>query len=127
MRLFRFRRVVNALVAALCFLAVSPTTAQTVGLSLAQSSNCLSCHQVDRKVVGPGFKVIAERFKGNPDAVDYLVHSILMGSRGRWGAVPMPRQTQVSEADARLLAQWILSLNNEGASSGALVKEPAVN
>ena len=85
--------------------------AQTVGLSLAQTNNCMSCHQVDRKVVGPGFSAIAQRFVGNPDAAAYLAQSIINGSRGRWGPVPMPRQAHVSETDAQTLAQWILSLN----------------
>lgn len=88
-----------------------PATAQTLGAqSLAQSSNCMACHQADRKVVGPAFSTIAERFKGNGAAADYLVQSIKNGSKGRWGPVPMPRQVHVSEKDARELAEWILSL-----------------
>lgn len=103
--------------AGVCSTLALPVQAQTVELSLAQASNCLSCHQIDRKVVGPGFTAIADRFAGNPDAIDYLAQSIQMGSRGRWGPVPMPRQTHVSKADARALAQWILSLNSAGQKS----------
>ena len=97
--------------AGICSMLAFPAGAQTVDLHLAQANNCLSCHRVDRKVVGPGFAAIAERFAGNPGAVDYLAQSILMGSQGRWGPVPMPRQTHVSKADARTLAKWILSLD----------------
>ncbi|WP_325442548.1 c-type cytochrome [Pusillimonas sp.] len=90
--------------------AASAASAQTVGLGLAQTSNCMSCHRVDRKVVGPGFTAIAERFAGNAEAVDYLAQRIINGSSGHWGPVPMPRQVHVSEKDAKTLAQWILSL-----------------
>lgn len=109
--MFRFRCLAPVLISA-CSVLAFPAGAQTVGLGLAQASNCLSCHQVDRKVVGPAFKDIAERFHGNPDAADYLANSILEGSRQRWGPVPMPRQTHVSKADARTLAEWILSLSD---------------
>lgn len=88
----------------------NPAAAQTVGRDLARANNCLSCHQVDRKVVGPGFSAVAERFAGNDEAVDYLAQRIIDGSRDRWGPVPMPRQTHVSQEDAQALAQWILSL-----------------
>lgn len=93
------------------FVPAAAVQAQTVGLGLAQANNCMSCHRVDRKVVGPGFAAIAERFAGNAEAADYLAQSIVDGSRGRWGPVPMPRQAHVSPADAQKLAQWILSLN----------------
>ncbi|HEY9573029.1 MAG TPA: c-type cytochrome [Pusillimonas sp.] len=92
----------------------SPTYAQQpVGPDLAKASNCMACHQVDKKRVGPAFKVIAERFAGQAGAGDYLAGAIRSGGRGRWGAVPMPAQPQVSPADAKLLAAWILSLADD--------------
>ncbi|NYT87006.1 c-type cytochrome [Pollutimonas harenae] len=84
--------------------------AQQTGVDLAKARNCLSCHQVDKKVVGPAFTVIAQRFAGSEAAADYLAQAIRDGGRGRWGPVPMPAQPQVSPADAKLLAAWILSL-----------------
>ena len=93
-------------------LCASGAAAQEVGgLELAQAKNCLGCHQVDRKVVGPAYSAIAERFSGNAEAAQYLAHSILNGSEQRWGPVPMPKQDHVSEQEALALAQWILSLN----------------
>ncbi|MGB3290834.1 MAG: c-type cytochrome [Burkholderiaceae bacterium] len=83
---------------------------QTVGVDLAKARNCLACHQVDSKRVGPSFKLVAERFAGQAGADEYLAGAIRNGGRGRWGAVPMPAQPQVSPADAKLLAAWILSL-----------------
>jgi cytochrome c len=84
--------------------------AQTTGQDLAASRQCLACHQVDTKRVGPPLASVAERYVGQPNAQDYIAARIRGGSRGMWGAVPMPAQTQVSEEDARLLAQWVLSL-----------------
>lgn len=95
-------------------LASSAAHAQLPGQSLAQQRQCLSCHQVDSQRVGPPFRSIAQRYGNGPhDAiVDYLARSIMQGGRGRWGAVPMPAQPQVSQADAQALASWILSLNS---------------
>jgi len=80
-----------------------------------QSKACIACHQVDAKRVGPAFRVIAQRFEGADGAVDYLANSIRKGSRGRWGAVPMPAQVQVTDAEAHQLARWILSLVGDDA------------
>ncbi|MDQ7957905.1 MAG: c-type cytochrome [Pseudomonadota bacterium] len=78
-------------------------------LALATSKNCMSCHAVDRKVLGPSFKDIAAKYKDNKGAADVLATKIIKGSAGVWGPVPMPANTQVSEADAKKLAAWVLS------------------
>jgi cytochrome c len=80
------------------------------GQALAKQMACLGCHQVKAKRVGPGFTQVAQRFAGQPDAFEYLSQMIRKGGRGKWGAIPMPAQTQVSEQQAKRLAQWILSL-----------------
>lgn len=81
------------------------------GLALAQRKACMACHQVDSKRVGPPLRSVAERYAGQGDAmVQYLAGKIRGGGRGAWGAVPMPAQSQVSEDEARQLAQWVLSL-----------------
>lgn len=77
-------------------------------LALARTKNCMSCHTVERKVIGPAFKDIAVRYKDQKGAADLLAQKISKGGSGVWGAVPMPANTQVSEADARKLALWIL-------------------
>ena len=77
---------------------------------LAQKKNCLSCHQVNQKVVGPSYKEVAQKYAGQPDAVAKLVPKVIKGGVGVWGAVPMPANPQVSEAEAKQLVQWILSL-----------------
>jgi len=92
-----------------CAGAVSAQGAQD-GLALAKAKTCLGCHQVDAKRVGPAFTAIAQRYAGQADAEQYLSKAIRQGARGRWGAVPMPAQSQVNEQDAQRLAQWIISL-----------------
>jgi cytochrome c len=79
-------------------------------LALAQSKNCLACHAIDKKVVGPSYKDVAAKFAGQSGAVDMLAGKIMHGSSGTWGAVPMPPNTNVNEAEAKQLATWILSL-----------------
>lgn len=80
------------------------------GLDLAQRSVCMACHQVEAKRVGPSFRDIASRYASNDKAAEYLSHSIREGSRGLWGAIPMPAQRHVDPATALLLGQWIMSL-----------------
>lgn len=72
---------------------------------------CLGCHQIGKKRVGPAFLTIAKRYQEADNATDYLVDAIRSGSRGRWGAVPMPAQTHVSEAEALLITDWLLSMD----------------
>lgn len=79
-------------------------------LNLAKSKNCLACHSVDKKIVGPSYKEVAAKFGGQPGAVDMLADKIMHGSSGTWGAIPMPPNTNVNEAEAKELATWILSL-----------------
>ena len=89
--------------------APAPSLSLT-GEALARARTCLACHQVDRKQVGPSYRDVAARFADNPDAVSILSNAIRKGGRGQWGAVPMPAQPQVNEAEAAELARWILTL-----------------
>lgn|SRR5690625_1285631 len=72
---------------------------------------CLGCHQVTKQRVGPAFLAIAKRYQEADNASEYLVTMIRAGSRGQWGAIPMPAQTHVSEAEARQVADWLLSID----------------
>jgi len=76
---------------------------------LAQKKNCMACHQTDKKVVGPAYKDVAAKYAGQKDAADKLAQKIVKGGSGVWGAVPMPANPQVSEAEAKQLAAWVLS------------------
>lgn len=79
-------------------------------LSLATAKNCMSCHTVDKKVVGPALKDVSVKYAANKDAAAYLSHKIIKGGGGVWGPVPMPANAQVNEGEARKLAHWILGL-----------------
>jgi cytochrome c len=74
--------------------------------ALARRLNCLTCHGLDSKVVGPGLREVATKYAGRGDAADYLAKKILSGGSGVWGGVPMPPQS-IPAADANALAQWI--------------------
>ena len=77
--------------------------------ALAKSKNCMACHAVDKKLVGPSYKDVAKKYSGDAKAVDALAVKIVKGGSGVWGAIPMPANPQVSEADAKKLAAWVLS------------------
>ena len=93
----------------LAALSVGAATPAFADLALATSKNCMSCHAVERKVLGPAFKDVALRYKDTKGAADMLAGKIQKGGSGAWGVVPMPANTQVSEADAKKLAAWVLS------------------
>ena len=78
--------------------------------ALAKSKNCMACHAVDKKLVGPSYKDVAKKYAGDAKAADTLAMHIIKGSSGIWGAVPMPANANVNEADAKKLAAWVLSL-----------------
>jgi cytochrome c len=79
-------------------------------MALAKSKNCMACHAVDKKLVGPAYQEVAKKYAGDAKAADMLAAKIVKGGSGVWGAIPMPANTQVSEADAKKLATWVLSL-----------------
>ena len=77
--------------------------------ALATSKNCMACHAIDKKVVGPAYKDVAAKYSGDKTAVDRLAAKIQKGGAGVWGPIPMPANTQVNEAEAKKLAAWVLS------------------
>ena len=89
------------------FLWMAPAHADT---ALATSKNCMACHANDKKLVGPSFKDIAVKYAGDKTAVDKLATKIQKGGAGVWGPVPMPANTQVSDAEAKKLAAWVLTI-----------------
>ena len=80
------------------------------GPQLLKEKACLSCHTLDNKLVGPAYKDVAAKYKSRADARDYIVKKIRGGSTGVWGPIPMPPNSTVSEAEAKILAQYILTL-----------------
>ncbi|MDP3137086.1 MAG: c-type cytochrome [Burkholderiaceae bacterium] len=78
--------------------------------ALATAKNCMACHAVDKKLVGPAYKDVAKKYAGQKDATDKLAAKILKGGSGVWGPVPMPANPQVSDAESKKLAAWVMSL-----------------
>ena len=79
-------------------------------MSLAQKNACLSCHGVDKKIVGPAFKDVAKKYAGDKGAHARLAAKVKAGGKGVWGDIPMPPNPQVSAADLDKIVTWILSL-----------------
>lgn len=77
---------------------------------LAKNSGCLNCHNVDTKLVGPSLKDIAAKYAGQDGASAMLADKILKGSNGFWGPIPMPPNANVSPENAKVLADFILTL-----------------
>jgi cytochrome c len=98
---------IKVLLLAVTSFSAAPVFAQA---DLAQKKNCLACHAIDKKVLGPAYKDVAAKYAGQKDAVDKLAAKILKGGAGVWGNVPMPANPQVSDAEAKPLVQWILTL-----------------
>lgn len=94
--------------AVLATMAALPMTA-SADEGLAKSKACLACHQIDKKVVGPAFKDVAAKYKGDKGAADMLAAKIKAGGKGNWGQIPMPAQN-VTDDEAKKLANWVLSL-----------------
>jgi cytochrome c len=101
---FEVKRAVLALAAVA---AVAPAMADQ---ALATAKNCMSCHAVDKKLVGPAYKDVAAKYAGDKTAADKLAAKIQKGGSGVWGPVPMPANPQVNEAEAKKLAAWVLTL-----------------
>jgi cytochrome c len=77
---------------------------------LAKKHNCFACHAVDKKVVGPAYKQVADKYRNDPQAAGKLFDKVKKGGAGVWGPVPMPPNAQVPDADIKKLVSWILSL-----------------
>ena len=78
--------------------------------ALARKSDCLACHSVANKLVGPAFKDVAAKYAGQSDALQQLENSIRNGSSGKWGELPMPPHPKLSAADLKKLSTWVLGL-----------------
>ncbi|HEX8602366.1 MAG TPA: c-type cytochrome [Pseudoduganella sp.] len=99
------RFVMGAMVVGSAFLS----QAAMANADLAKAKNCMACHAVANKLVGPAYKDVAAKYAGQKDAEAKLVTKVLKGGAGVWGAIPMPANPQVSEAEAHTLVKWVLA------------------
>ena len=93
----------------LLVLASGASSSAFAQADLAKSKNCMACHAIGSKLVGPAYKDVAAKYAGQKDAEAKLAAKIIKGGAGVWGPVPMPANPQVSEAEARSLAKWVLA------------------
>jgi len=100
------KRLALVLAAAVAVPVSLPAHAQE---ELAKKHACLACHAIDKKLVGPAYKDVAAKYRGDAGAEAKLVDKVKKGSQGTWGQVPMPPNSNVPDADVRALVKWILS------------------
>lgn len=100
------KKISIALMAAAGLLA---TTNAVADEALAKAKNCFTCHALDKKLVGPAYKDVAAKYKGDAKAVDMLAAKIKSGGKGVWGPIPMP-PNNVTPDEAKKLATWVLSI-----------------
>jgi cytochrome c len=93
----------------LVMLASAVSSSAFAQADLAKSKNCMACHAVGSKLVGPAFKDVAAKYAGQKDAEAKLAAKVIKGGAGAWGPVPMPANPQVSDAEAHALVKWVLA------------------
>lgn len=96
--------------ASAALLAMSGAAFADEGMVLAQKNACLSCHGVDKKIVGPAYREVAKKYAGDKGAHDRLMAKVKAGGKGVWGEIPMPPNPQVSPQDLDKIVTWVLSL-----------------
>ena len=94
---------------ALATAAVSVTAPAMANADLAKKYNCTACHAADKKMVGPSYKDVAAKYKGQADAVAKLSAKVKAGGAGVWGQIPMPPNAAVPDADLKALVEWVLA------------------
>ena len=104
------RTLAILLAAASLAVATSAAAAAQSGEELIKKYGCTACHSVDKKVVGPAYKDVAAKYKGDASAPAKLFDKVKKGGSGVWGQVPMPPNPQVPDADLKAIISWVLSL-----------------
>ena len=97
------------LLAGAAALATAFSAAADDQMKLATDKGCTACHAVDKKVIGPAYKEVAKKYKGDAKAPEMLAQKVVKGGQGVWGPIPMP-PNKVSDEEAKKLVAWILAL-----------------
>ena len=101
----------KVLLATIAAAAVLFTGQASASQAVAQKSGCLACHAIDKKVLGPAFKDVAAKYKGDASAEAKLIAKVKKGGSGVWGPMPMPANSpQVKDDDIKSIVQWILAM-----------------
>lgn len=83
---------------------------QATAMEIAKKNGCLACHALDKKLVGPAWNEVGKKYSGDPAAAEQLVVKVKKGTKGTWGAVPMPPNATVKDADIKVLVDFVLTL-----------------
>ncbi len=90
--------------------ATTPPVQSDRGLELIAASDCMGCHAIDKKLIGPAYQDVAQKYENTPAIIDTLVNKVRNGGQGNWGTIPMAPHPTLSEADAREMVLYIMSL-----------------
>jgi cytochrome c len=92
-----------------CFMSIAQASAEDEkAFAIAKQNACLGCHAINKKIVGPSFQAVAEKYKSDAGAQVFLKNKIARGGAGSWGVVPMPANPKLSDADLSAVTSWIL-------------------
>ncbi len=83
---------------------------QAAAMDLAKKNNCMACHSIDKKLVGPAWNDIGKKYAGDSAAAEQLITKVKKGTKGTWGPIPMPPNATVKEADIKIMVEYILTL-----------------
>ncbi|MFM0325465.1 c-type cytochrome [Caballeronia glebae] len=105
------RSIVGAVIVAASFdvSAAEQPVSSANAMAIARSNACMGCHAIDRKLVGPSFQQVAEKYKGDPQASAKLEKKVKSGGAGVWGSIPMPSHPKMNDADIKTVVSWILA------------------
>ena len=105
------KMAMNLGVALIALPLAAPALAQEPqAMELAKKNQCLTCHSLDQKMVGPAWRDVAKKYAGDPEAEAKLIVKVKKGGSGVWGTVPMPPNVTVKDADIKTMVQYVLSL-----------------
>ena len=99
----------RALLAAVFCAGIAIGSGAAANEKLAQASGCMTCHGIDKKVIGPSYKDVAQKYRGDKQADTMLFQKVKNGGKGVWGETPMPPNAHVKDEDIKTLVSWILS------------------
>lgn len=102
---------ISSLLTACALGLISVSAIADTGAELTKKNNCMACHGIDKKILGPAFKDVAKKYKGNADAVALLSKKVKEGGSGVWGTMPMSPNKNVSDADLKIMVEYVLALN----------------
>ena len=99
----------KAVLAGIAFAAILAAPTAQADEALAKGKGCTACHAIDKKLIGPAYKDVAKKYKGDAKAAEMLVTKVIKGGKGTWGPIPMP-PNNVTDAEAKKLVDWIMAL-----------------